>query len=476
MSYIQGSSREQVLLFPEIIEEYISSENPVRFINAFVDGLDIKELGFLRAEIKETGRPPYDPKDLLKLYIYGYLYRIRSSRLLERETIRNVEVMWLLRKLRPDFKTVADFRRDNLNALKGVCREFTLLCRKLELFGGELLGVDGSKFRAVNSKKENFNEKKLKDLIQRIDQRTQEYLQQLDRADQQEVSSKKITKEELQQKIEQLKTRRGKYDGYLQELEQSGDKQISTVDSESRLMSCGQGLEVCYNVQTVVDSKHKLIVEHEVVNEGSDQNQLSIMAIRAKETLGLTRTEVLADKGFYHGQEIKKCEEAGIEAYVSKPETPTSTQRGFFGKEQFVYNAEADCYRCPAAETLTYRFTVDERGHTIRYYMTEACHACTLRKLCTDKKKGGRRIGRREHEDVLEKMHQRLRDHPEKIKLRGSLCEHPFGTIKRSLNAGYFLTKGLKKVRAEMSLSVLVYNLKRVINILGVKAMVTALA
>lgn len=477
MKHIEGTSREQALLFPEVMEEYIEENNPVRFMDAFVEGLDLKGLGFRRAEPAETGRPAYHPGDLIRLYIYGYVNRIRSSRLLEKEAQRNVEVMWLIRKLRPDFKTVADFRRDNVEAIKKACREFTLLCKKLELFGGELLGIDGSKFRAVNSKSRNFNEKKLIDLVRRIDEKIGVYLQDLDQCDRESVVSGQLTKEELQSKIEELQERKGKYQGLLGELEQRGENQVSLTDSESRLMGkSGQKMDVSYNVQTVVDAKHKLIVEHEVVNDGSDQNQLSVMAIRAKETLKVEKMEVVADKGYYDGQEVKKCQEVGIEAYVPRPEVKTSTEDGLFGKEQFIYDAQADCYRCPAGQSLTFRYHVQENGQKIGCYTSSACNHCRLKSLCTRRKKGGRKIKRSENEDALEAMVLRMKSHPEKIRRRKTLCEHPFGTFKRGMNAGHFLTKGLAKVRAETSLLVLAYNLKRVINILGVPKMMEAFA
>lgn len=475
MSYISKSDRQQVLLFPEIIDEYIKEENPVRFIDVFVEGLNLEALGFKRAESGVMGRPSYDPRDLLRLYIYGYLNRIRSSRMLEREAQSNVEVMWLMGKLTPDFKTIADFRKDNAEAMKGVCRQFTVLCRDLELFGGELLGIDGSKFRAVNSKKHNFNEKKLNDLMSKIDRRVRDYMEELDRADQLEAETRPaISKEDLKAKIEELKKRQQKYGKYLQELKRSGEKEISVIDCESRLMPSQQGLNVCYNVQTAVDSKHKLIVEHEVVNANCDQNQLSSIAIAAKEALGVQQVEVVADKGYYNGQEVKKCEQAGIIAYVAKPQTVTSSKQGLFGKEQFVYDEKTDTYGCPVGQQLSYRYTTDKTGQKMRIYRSPACKECGSKPQCTRSAKG-RTIKRLENERVLERMHERLRAHPQKIRLRGSLCEHPFGTLKRGMNAGFFLMKGLRKVRAEMSLSILAYNLKRALQIMGLPRMMQVL-
>jgi transposase len=312
LSFIQGTPRSDVLLFPEAIDDYVSEDNPVRFIEAFVEGLDLHQLGFTRSAPAHTGRPAYAPADLLKLYIYGYLNRTRSSRLLERESHRNLELIWLLRKLRPDFKTIADFRKDNVEAIKRVCREFTLLCKRLELFGGELLAIDGSKFKAQNSKRRNFTSEKLEKTIKEIDAKIQSYLDQLDEADEEEAEVKAPTAEQLKEKIEQLRQRKENYEQIQQQLNESGQSQISLTDPDSRAMKVSQGTDVCYNVQTVVDAKHKLIVEHEVTNEPTDQAQLSKMAVRAKQTLGVEQLEAVADCGYYDGAEVKKCAEEGI--------------------------------------------------------------------------------------------------------------------------------------------------------------------
>jgi len=312
LSFIQGTPRSEVLLFPEAFDDYITDDNPVRFIEAFVDHLDLHALGFSRTTPSHTGRPAYSPADLLKLYIYGYINRTRSSRLLEKECSRNLELIWLMRKLRPDFKTIADFRKDNAEALKQVCREFTLLCKRLELFGGELVAIDGSKFKAQNSKRRNFTAKKLDESIKEVDAKIESYLGQLDEADQQEADVKAPTAEQLKEKIERLRTRKRDYEQMQQQLKESGEAQISLTDPDSRSMRVSQGTDVCYNVQTVVDDLHKLIVEHEVTNDPTDQAQLSRMAIRAKQTLGVDELEAVADKGYYDGAEVKKCEQAGI--------------------------------------------------------------------------------------------------------------------------------------------------------------------
>lgn len=473
MPHIHGTDHSHVLLFPEAIDDYITQENPVRFIDAFVASLDLGELAFTRATPAQTGRPAYDPADLLRLYIYGYLNRVRSSRLLEREAQRNVEVMWLLGKLTPDFKTIADFRRDNLAAIKSVCREFTLLCKKLELFGGELVAIDGSKFRAVNSRKRNFNQQKLERAIKMIDEKIVGYLKELDQADAQEPVVKTASAQQLQEKIKQLGERREKYQNLAQDLKESGEKQMSLTDSDSRSMPVGQTTEVSYNVQTAVDAKHKLIVEHEVTNAVTDREQLAEMATRAKEVLGVEHLEVVADMGYSDAGEIKRCEDQSIIVYVAQPQTSANVKKGLYTKQSFTYDAAQDCYVCPAGAELEFRFASHEKGRDIKYYASSACKSCQQSHLCTTNKQG-RRITRLVEEESSERAARRARDNPEKMRLRQQIVEHPFGTMKRAMNSGYFLMKGLTKVGAEMSLTVLAYNIKRVVNIMGVAKMIEA--
>jgi transposase len=476
MSHIRGAGRSEVLLFPEALDDYISDNNPVRFIEAFVVSLDLVELGFARATPATTGRPAYDPADLLKLYIYGYLNRVRSSRMLERETGRNVEVMWLPGKLTLDFKTIADFRKDNLAAIKAVCREFTLLCKNLELFGGELVAIDGSKFRAVNNRKRNFNPAKPARIIKSLDERIAAYLAQVERQDAAELPAAKLSAEGLRAKIEQLSGRKQFHEDLAEKLREGGVQEISLTDPDSRLMSVGQGVNVCYNVQTAVDGKHKLIVHHEVTNAHTDQGNLVLMATTVRQVLGVEKLEVVADKGYYSGEEIKKCEDRGIVTYIPKADVSSKLKKELFTKEEFRYDAVTDTYMCPAGEQLTHRCTTTERKKVkMRYYGTAACKGCELRPRCT-KRKRGRLIKRLVDEAVLERMAERLKEHPEKMKLRKQLVEHPFGTIKLGMNQGYFLLKGIKKVAAEMSLTVMAYNLKRVLNILGVQEMIKEVA
>lgn len=477
MGHIQGLARNQMTLFPEALDDYISAENPVRFLDAFVDTLDVELLGFEHAIAKETGRPPYHPTDLLRLYIYGYLNRIRSSRQLEREANRNVEVMWLLGRLAPDFKTIADYRKDNRWAIRQVCREFTLFCRELDLFGGELVAIDGSKFKAVNSRDRNYTRRKLDSKLRRLEEKIETYLNELDEADEEEFDQQKPTVTELKEKIETMQQRQAELQALSEKLEASDDTQISLTDPDSRSMPLGKGrgTQVGYNVQLTVDAKHKLILDHEVTNAVTDQEQLSPMAARAKDLLQTDELEALADMGYYYGKEIKACLEAGVTPHIPKPDTSANSKLGLYAKKDFRYDPEQDCYWCPAGEALTFRFQTTELGRDIRYYAASACKGCGLRLQCT-RNKGGRRITRWVDEALLEEMERRVGADPAKVQQRKQIVEHPFGTIKHSMDQGYFLMRGLPKVGAEMSLSVLAYNIKRAINILGVRQMVASLA
>jgi transposase len=472
MGYIAGIAREQLILFPESLDDYIAWDNPVRFIDAWVDSLDLAALGFTDTVPAETGRPGYDPRAILKLYNYGYLNRVRSSRKLEQECQRNVEVMWLLGKLAPDHKTIADFRKDKLAAFKEIFKAFCLLCRELELFGGELMAIDGSKFKAVNSAKRNFTQTQVKEYLAQIEARLAAYLQDLDQADQSEGAAQpsKLSATELQAKIERLKTRQDKYQGYLKQMEESGQSQLSLTDPDSRAMPKSPKAPVAYNVQSVVDSKHHLIVAQEVTNQVTDRDQLSPMALAGKQMLAVEQVKAVADKGYSHGKELKACLEAGIEPYVARPDTSANTKLGLFGKELFVYDPETDTYTCPAGATLAFRFDTIEKERHIRYYKTRACSKCPLKEKCI-RNKEGRRITRWVDEHIIEQTQA----HPEIMQHRQQLVEHPFGTIKFWWDQGHFLLKGLEKVKAEFSLSTLAYNLRRVLNILGVERLLAIL-
>lgn len=474
VAHIQGTSRDQIILFPESIDDYIKDDNPVRFIDAFVESLDLKELGFLRSQPKATGRPPYDPADLLKLYVYGYLNRTRSSRRLETEAGRNVEVMWLMRRLAPDFKTIADFRKDNAKALRGVFRGFTLLAKKLELFGKELVAIDGSKFRAQNGKKRNFTKAKLERSLKAIDEKIDAYLTELDENDgEEEAVDNRSSAEELKEKIDSLKKRKVDYEKLKADMDDSGEREISLTDRDARSMMNSQRVEVCYNIQMTVDEKHKLIVDAEATNEPADQRQLTPMATRAKALLGVETLEVLADKGYYDAGEIKAVEDEGITLFIPRPENK-GPHKELYRKERFVYDEVKDTYICPAGMSLLPATRTRTHGKRVVWYRTTECARCRLKPRCA-KSLTGRMIVRWEHEAVLERMEERVRANQDKVRMRQWIAEHPFGTIKRSFNQGYMLLRGLEKVNAEVSLTALAYNMKRVMGIVGVRKLIAAL-
>jgi transposase len=472
MKHRAGLDRTQTLLFPERLEDYIGPENPVRFLDAFVAKLDLHALGFARARCADTGCPPYDPAMLLKLYLYGYLHRVRSSRLLEAECHRNVEVIWLTGRQMPDFKTIADFRKDNLKPIKAVARQFTLLCRKLELFGGELLAVDGSKFAAVNARDQNFNAAKLQDLIDRADERLAEYLNELDSADAAQPGVVALSQSDLAAKIAALQERRDWHEELLGQLD-AEQKQISVTDPDTRKMPTAHGTVVGYNAQVAVDAKHKLIAADDVTNEVTDLHQLADVALEAKANLELTRTEVVADTGYYNAAEVSRCLEGGLTPFIPKADTSANTARGLYGKSQFKYDAAQDVYVCPAGQELTYRFATYELGRELRYYRASGCKTCALKSRCT-RNKANRTITREENEHLMEAMAARMRAQPHKFKLRKTLAEHPFGTIKRWFGYTHFLLKGLAKVRCEWSLTTLAYNLKRALNLVSFETLMAA--
>jgi transposase len=472
MNHRAGLDRSQTLLFPERLEDYLAAENPVRFLDAFVGSLNLHALGFDKAQCAATGRPPYAPATLLKLYLYGYLHRVRSSRLLEAECHRNVEVLWLLGKLAPDFKTIADFRKDNLKPLKAVSRRFTLLCRKLDLFGGELLAIDGSKFRAVNARDQNFSAGKLQELIAHTDARLAEYFAKLDAADAAEPEAARLDKAALQQKIAALQEKRDWHAELLAQLDDE-HKQISVTDPDTRRMPAAQGNIVGYNAQLAVDAKHKLIAAEDVTNDVTDYRQLADIALEAKNNLDLKQTEVLADKGYYNAAEVSRCVEQGISPLIAKADTSANTKQGLYGKSQFHYDGQKDVYLCPANQPLTYRFSTFELGRGLRYYRARGCKACALKKLCT-RNQGNRTITREDNEHLMEAMAGRMKQYPEKFALRKQLAEHPFGTIKRWMGYTHFTLKGLAKVRTEWSLITLAYNLKRVLNLVSFEKLMAA--
>jgi transposase len=470
MRYIQGVDRNQSTMLPETVDEYIKEDSAVRFIDAYVDNLDLVKFNFTYSETKDTGRKPYNPADLLKLYIYGYMNKIRSSRQLEHATHRNIELIWLIRRLRPDFKTIADFRKDNTKAIRSVCRDFTLLCRKLDLFGKELIAIDGSKFKASNSNSRNFTKNKLNKIIKKIDEKIDSYLNELDEGDEREKDVKQPSAEELKKMIEQLRKQKGKYQKLQSQITESGETQISLTDPDSRMMQSHQGKDVTYNVQIVTDSKHKLIVTHEVTNDTNDMKQLHAMAVKAKEVLETEELDAVADAGYFERENIKKCHDDNIKTYVPKPTRSHNKSQGLYTNADFLYDSKKDTYQCPAGQTLTFRGyrTRKKSGLIEKKYTTHACYACQQRVRCTRAKRT-RYIYRWEHEEVLEQLDQRMQENPEKVGIRKSLVEHTFGTIKHWMGHHHFMTRGIGNVSAEMSLSVLAYNLKRILNIVNFK-------
>jgi transposase len=474
MSFIEGVGREQQTLFPEVLDDYVAFDHPVRFIDAYVDQLDLQRLEFERAVAAETGRPGYHPGDLLKLYIYGYINGICSSRKLESETVRNVEVMWLVRRLHPDFKTIAEFRRRNIKALRRLFREFTVLCKKLDLFGAELVAIDGSKFRAVNSKRRNYSRPDLEEILRSVDERIARYLETSESTDSNDEHRASEPTDRAAE-LARLQSRAAEVRSMLADLDETGESQISLTDPESRKMKVRGTTEVCYNAQTAVDEKNKLIVAVEVTNEGTDRNWLSPMAREAKDVMGAERLAVVADKGYSSAREVEVCLEANITPYLPKPETSANKALGLFTKNDFRYDAEGDRYICPAGQELTFRHASREKGRDVRYYRTYACRRCPLRPRCT-RNKQSRRISRSVNEHVLEEMNARVAANPGILRKRKAIVEHPFGTIKRWMNQAYFLMRGLMKVRGEFSLSALAYNFKRVIAIVGVPGLIAALA
>jgi transposase len=474
--FIEGADRGQSTLLPDCLEDWIDESNPVRAVDVFVDGLALAELGFEGVEPEATGRPSYHPSALLKLYIYGYLNRIQSSRRLEREAGRNMEVIWLLRRLTPDDKTIADFRKDNGPAIRKVCAQFVALCRQMGLLTKASVAIDGSKFKAVNTRDKNFTRGKVERRRAQLEESVARYLAQLDTADRQEPS------EALAAKTAHLKEKLSKLESEMQRLAAleklmlaSPDQQLSLTDPDARSMATsGRGSGVVgYNVQVAVDTEHHLIITHEVTNSGSDRAQLANVASQAKDVLGVDKLEAVADRGYFSGPEILACHNAGVAVTLPKPMTSGIEAKGRFGKQDFVYVSDEDVYRCPAGEKLKYYYTNEEKGQKLRRYWTNACRHCALKSRCTTGPQ--RRITRWEHEHVLEAVQKRLDENPQAMRQRRETVEHPFGTLKMRMGATHFLMKRLPKVATEMALHVLAYNLTRVMNIVGVKPLIAAI-
>ncbi len=474
--FIQSVDRSQGTLFPEHLDDYVQDDNPVRVVDVFVEQLDLGELGFTSVTPLLTGRPAYHPSVLLKLYIYGYLNRIQSSRRLERESQRNLELIWLTGRLMPDFKTIANFRKDNGPAIRKVCSQFVLLCRQLNLLTEASVAIDGSKFKAVNNRDNNFTANKVERRREQIEASIERYLAALASADRQESTDFMAAKiQRLQDKVVLLKEHLEKLKAIGTQLQEAPDKQISLIDPDARSMATsgrGTGM-VGYNVQTAVDTKHHLIVAHEVTNVGHDRHQLANMAKQAKTAMGSDELKVVADRGYFDSEEILKCQEASIVPIVPKCLTSGAQADGRFGKADFIYHAEKNEYRCPAGQSLIWRSSRVERGLNLHRYWSSHCGQCEIKAQCTPSTE--RRVSRWEHEAVLEAMQLRLDQAPDSMRIRRQTVEHPFGTLKAWMGSTHFLTKTLKRVSTEMSLHVLAYNLKRVMKILGTTALMEAM-
>ena len=469
MAHVTGQSRYQSTLFPEVLDEVVSIDDPVRVIDAFVDTLDLAALGFSKVAAEEMGRPPYAPGDLLKLYVYGYLNRVRSSRRLEAETQRNVEVMWLINRLTPAFKTIADFRKDHAGAIVGVCRAFIRFCREQSLFGAELLAIDGTKIAAVASRKQVITPKRIEKMNASIERKIADYLASMDAADREEPRAAGAPAD-VAAALEALKAQKLRLQGQAQRLAAGGLKQLVVTEPEAKLMRTPHGHAVAYNAQSVVDAQHKLIVAFDLTNEGNDQQQLHPMAVQGKDAVGADEVTVVADTGYSNGEHGALCEQDSITAVVPRAATVNPTGAQYFSRDRFAYDAESDSWRCPAGETLS----LFKTSHTQqkKEYTTQACGTCPLKAQCT--KAARRVIVRGFHEDARETMHRRATADPIWMKHRREMAEHPFGTMKWLMGLPRFLVSGLRKAKAELALGVLSYNLKRAINILGVPALLQA--
>ena len=472
--FIEGENRQQSTLFPERLDDYVAEDNAVRVVDAFVEKLDLLSLGFGGVEPSATGRPAYHPAVLLKLYIYGYLNSLQSGRRLEQEAQRNVELMWLTGRLMPVFKTITSFRKENRQAIRKVCLSFVELCRELDLFSAKLVAIDGSKFKAVNSRDKNFTKKSVRRRIKKTQANIDRYLAKLDAVDEEEPEIREVTAEELRQKIASMEAKMEELKGREVEVAAHPDKQVSVTDEDARsMMKPGGGSVVGYNVQTAVDEKHHMIVSHEVTNDTTDRQQLDKVAKRAKKVLRAKTLKVVADAGYYEGKAIAECYDADITALVPKTDTSPAKSKGRYSKADFRYDAKRDEYVCPAGECLSKRGKSNEKGKTLWVYRTKRCGSCALKADCTTDEL--RKIKRWEKEDVLDKVAAELKQERDAMRQRKALVEHPFGTLKQAMGSTHFLMRRLPNVKAEMSLHILAYNMKRAIKVLGTENIINAL-
>ncbi len=476
--FIEGLDRGQVSLLPASLDDCVAEDNPVRVVDAFIEILDLRELGF-GVVPESTGRPGYHPGVMLSIYLYGYLNQVQSSRRLERECGRNLELIWLTGRLKPDFKTIADFRKDNGPAIRKVCQQFVALCRDIKLLDSDIVAIDGSRFKAINSKAKSYTRGKLKQKLGEIDKAIERYLMELDRADEaltktsSTVPTSQITR--VNRKLAHLQKEAERYRSIEDRMDKTGETQVSLSDPDAKSMTTTPRMPkvVGYNVQTAVEAKHHLIVAHEVTTFGYDRDALSTMAIAARDAMGTDEIEAVADKGYFKSEEILTCEAAGITATVSKPLTSGAAARGRFDRADFAYDADKNVYTCPAGEQLIYRSTTEQDGKMQHLYYSSFCAGCVIKDKCTPSKE--RRIRRWEHEDVLDRMQQRIDDDPSKLALRSMTVEHPFGTIKAWMGNTHFKMRRLKNVATEMALHVLAYNMTRVMNIVGIPALINAM-
>jgi transposase len=474
--FVGGEERQQGLLLPEYLEDYVAEDNPVRVVEVFIEELDLGALGFAGVQPAATGRPAYHPSTLLKIYLYGYLNRLQSSRRLEREAQRNIELMWLTGRLAPDFKTIADFRRDNGPAIQAVCGQFVELCRRLDLFTRAIVAIDGSKFKAVNNRDKNYTVSKVAKRMEQVDASISRYLTALDQADRQDSDVAEARTKRLTEKIAGLRRQMQALKAMEEQVQAAPDKQISISDPDARSMATsGRGTGVVgYNVQTAVDAEHHLIVAHEVTNVGHDRTQLEPMGLKAQAATGCEQITALADRGYFNGEQVLACEGTGILPCVPKTDTSSAAQRGFFTRHDFVFDAQSDHYTCPADQKLTRsRRRPNRKDDMDEYRHLTACFTCALKPQCTPDKL--KRFRRWKHEGVMDKMQVRLDHMPDAMGIRRQTVEHPFGTLKAWMGSTHFLTRTLPKVRTEMSLHILAYNLKRMIQIFGVKPLIQAI-
>jgi transposase len=471
MGHVEGPSRYQRALVAPSLDEQVGAEHPVRVIDAFVDALDLAGLGFAKVVAEEMGRPPYHPRDLLKLYLYGYANQVRSSRGLSREAERNIEVRWLINELSPSFKTLADFRKDHPEAIIAAARAFVQFCRGWSLYGGELVAIDGSKIEAVASRKKVLTPQKLEAQMAAIDRKIAEHLAAMDEADRAEAAQE-ARPADVAEALQALRERREAIAAQATAMAEEGLIQQVEGEADARLMKTARhGHQPAYNAQTAVDAKHGLVAAFELTRDGNDLAQLLPMAENAQEALEAETLTVVADSGYANGEQGLACEAAGITAVVPRPETVNPKNPGLFTREAFAYDSGRDVFTCPAGETLT-RLKID-RSAQKTYYAARSCGACTLKSRCTQAKR--RTLARGFYEDAKEAMHQRAVSDPALMRARRCLAEHPFGTMKWRMGYPRFLLRGLGKAKAELALSVLAFNLQRAVTILGVSTLIAEL-